>query len=92
MWYSERVGITPIDEKMRETRLRWLGHVKRRSADAPVRKCETIDLTHCKRGRGRPKMRWNEVIKSDLDFIGLTEDMTQDKSLWRSRIKMVDHK
>ena len=77
---------------MRETRLRWFGHVKSRSADEPVRSCETIDLRHCRRGRGRLKTSWNEIIRSDLVFLGLTKDVAQDRSLWLSRIKMVDHR
>jgi len=46
----ERVGVAHIEEKLRETRLRWFGHVKRRSANAPVRRCKAIDLLHCRRG------------------------------------------
>jgi len=26
---NEKVGVAPLEEKMRETRLRWVGHVKR---------------------------------------------------------------
>jgi len=52
----DRVGVAPLEEKLRETRLRWFGHVKRRSVNAPVRRCEAINLLHCRRGRGRPKM------------------------------------
>ena len=53
---------------------------------------EVIDLAQCKRGRGRPKMSWNAVIRSDMKYLGLTEDMTQDRNVWRSRIKIVDHR
>ena len=38
-----------------------------------------IDLSHYRRGRGCPKMSWNEVIRSDMKFMGLTEDMAQDR-------------
>ena len=65
----ERVGVAPLEEKMRETRLRWYGHVKR-SVDAPVRRCEAINLLHYRKGRGRSKMSWNEVIRSNMKFMG----------------------
>ena len=74
---------------MRETRLRWFGHIKRSSVSAPVRKCEAIHLSYCRRGRGRPKLSWNEVVRSDMKF---TEDMIQDRNLWRSSIKLLEHR
>ncbi|XP_019235312.1 PREDICTED: uncharacterized protein LOC109215660 [Nicotiana attenuata] len=40
----DKVGVVPLEEKMREARLRWFGHVKRRNTDAPVRRCERLDL------------------------------------------------
>jgi len=64
---------------------------KRRSVNVPVRKYEAINLLHCRRGRGRPKMSWNEVIRSDMKCMGLMGDMAQDRNIWRSRIKIVDH-
>jgi len=45
-----------IVNEMRESRLRWFGHVKRRSVNAPVRRYETINLMHYRRGRGQSKM------------------------------------
>ena len=64
----------------------------RRSASASVRRCEEIDLAQFKRGRGRPKMSWNAVIRNDMKYLGLTEDMAQDRNVWRFRIKIVDHR
>jgi len=89
---KERVRVAPLEGKLRETRLSWFGHVKRRSVNAPVRKYEAINLLHCRRGRERPKMSWDEVIRRDMKLMGLTDDMTQAKNLWRSAIKIVDHK
>ena len=86
------MGVAPLEDKLRETRLRWFGHVKRNSVDAPVRRCEAINLLHCKRGRGRLKMSCNEVIRSNMKFMGVTEDMAQDRNLWQSRIKIIDHR
>ena len=88
----ERVRVTPIEDKLRETRLRWFGHVKRRSVNALVRICEAINPLQCRRGRGRPKMSWTKVIRSDMKFVGLTKHMTQDRNMWRSKIKILDHR
>ncbi|PHT71523.1 Transcription factor HBP-1b(c1) [Capsicum annuum] len=41
--------------KMRKERLRLFGHVKRRGADAPVGRCERLDIVGTRRGRRRPK-------------------------------------
>jgi len=86
----ERVGIAPLEDKMREIRLRWFGHVKRRSVSAPMRRCEAFDILQCRRGRGRPKTSWNTVIRSDMKCLGLTEDMAQDRNTWRVRIRIID--
>jgi len=82
--------VAPIEEKMRKSRLRCFGHVKRRSVVAPVRRCESIDLPDGKRGRGRPKKSLDEVIREDLKVVDLTEDLAQDRRLWRNRIRILD--
>ena len=41
---------------MREHRLRWFGHVRRRPIDASVRRVEKINIEQGKKLRGRPKM------------------------------------
>jgi len=74
---------------MRDTRLRWFGHIRRRLRDALVRRCETIECLDY-RSRGRPKKRWNEVIRYDRKTLGLVEDITPDRKFWRARIKVMD--
>ncbi|PHT33217.1 hypothetical protein CQW23_29554 [Capsicum baccatum] len=83
----EKVGVTPVEYKMREVRLRWFGHVMRRGMDAPVRRCERLPLDGFRRGRGRPKKYWGEVIRRDMEQLQLTEDMTLDRKIWRTRIR-----
>ena len=68
--------MTPIEDKIREVRFRWFDHVRRRSMDAPVKRCENIDSLDCKRSRGRPKKSWSKVIRHDLKTLGLVGDMT----------------
>ena len=86
------VKVAPIEDKMRETRLRCFSYVKRRSVDAPVRRCEIISIPEGKRGRGRPKKSLDEMVREDLKVIGLTEDLTQDRKLWRDRIRILDRR
>ncbi|KAF3625587.1 putative vacuolar protein sorting-associated protein 54-like isoform X3 [Capsicum annuum] len=40
----DKVGVAAVEDKMREVRLRWFGHVMRRGTDAPVRRYERLAL------------------------------------------------
>jgi len=71
----EKARVFPLEENMREAKLRWFGHVKMMSVNTQVRRCEVINLMHCTRERGRQNRSWNEVIKGDLKFVGLKLDM-----------------
>ncbi|XP_070022910.1 uncharacterized protein [Nicotiana sylvestris] len=84
----DKVGEAPVEDKMREARLRWFRHVKRRGVDALVRRCERLALEGQRRGRYRPKKYWGEVIRRDMALLQLTEDMTIDRNVWRLRIKI----
>ena len=50
-----KIGMTFIVDKMREVRLRWFGHIRRRPRDALVRRCETIECPEYRKSRGMPK-------------------------------------
>ncbi len=52
----EKVRVVPIEYKLREWRLRWFGHVKRRHTESPIRQVEHIKLEDRKKIRGRPKL------------------------------------
>mgnify|MGYP007039560898 CR=1 FL=1 len=57
------VKVASIEDKMRETRLRWYGYMKRRSVDAPMRRGKRINIPNGRRGRGRSKKSLNKVIR-----------------------------
>jgi hypothetical protein len=86
----KKVGVAPIENKMRENRLRWFGHIRRRPNDAPVRRMEKWENILVKRGRGRPRKTWMEVIRKDMNALNLTEDMALDRNEWRRRIHVED--
>ena len=84
------VGVAPIEDKMREYRLRWFGHVERRPIDAPVRRVEKIDIEQGKKLRGRPKMTGLEVVTKDMKLLELEERMMADRNVWRRKIHVLD--
>ena len=57
--FRDKLGVTTISEKMRENRLRWFGHMQRKTFTAPVRRVESI-IIEGKRSRGRPSRTWDE--------------------------------
>ena len=75
------IKVVSIEDKMREIRLKWLGHAKRMSVNVPMRRCERINILNGKKERGQPKKSLNEVIRNDLKVVGLTEDMAKDMRL-----------
>ncbi|GJU40600.1 putative pre-mRNA-processing factor 6-like [Tanacetum coccineum] len=85
--FRTNLQVVNIVNKMREGRLRWFGHVKRRPQSAPVRRVEPLTVNGARR-RGRPKLRWEDRLKTDLKELLLSEDMTSDRSEWRTRIRV----
>ena len=49
-------GVVLIDEKLRESHLRWFGYVHRREINVPVRTSELIYIEGARKGRGKKKI------------------------------------
>jgi hypothetical protein len=81
----DRLGIAPIEEKLVQHRLRWFGHVQRRPPEAPVRYGVSRN-TNGRKGRGRPKLTWEEAIKRDLKSWDVPRDMCLDRKAWKAAI------
>ncbi|GJR62190.1 ataxia telangiectasia mutated family protein [Tanacetum coccineum] len=77
--FRTNLQVVTIVNKMREGRLRWFGHVKRRPQSAPVRRVKPLTVDGARR-RGRPKLRWEDRLKTDLKELLLSEDMTSDRN------------
>ncbi|XP_019253945.1 PREDICTED: uncharacterized protein LOC109232645 [Nicotiana attenuata] len=65
----DMVGVAPVEDKLRELRLRLFEHVKRRDIAAPVRRCERLTIADLRKGKGRPKRYWHEVIRQDMSLL-----------------------
>jgi hypothetical protein len=59
----DKLRVAPIQDKLVQHRLRWFGHIQRRPPEALVR---NNILSRPRRGRGRPRLTWEEAIKRDL--------------------------
>ncbi|KAM2693357.1 hypothetical protein EV2_007535 [Malus domestica] len=85
-----KVGVAEIVGKLRENQLRWFGHVQRRPTNAPIRRYDYGTEVQGRKGRGRPRKTLDETLRKDLEYLDLTEDMTQDQAQWRSKIHIAD--
>ncbi|XP_059311654.1 uncharacterized protein LOC132063211 [Lycium ferocissimum] len=56
----DKVGVATVEDKMREARLRWFGHVHRRCTDAPVQRCERLARDGFWRDKMYPQKRKRE--------------------------------
>ncbi|GKD63938.1 hypothetical protein Tco_1306046 [Tanacetum coccineum] len=79
--FRAELDVDSIIDKMREGRLRWFGHFKRRPQTAPVRRFEALLVEGSKR-RVRPKLRWEDKLNLDMKELLLSEDMTSDRNTW----------
>ena len=74
---------------MRESRLRWYGHVKRREDAYVGRRVLEMELPG-KRKVGRPKRRFMDAVKEGMKEVGVTEEDVHDRSNWRRKIRCGD--
>lgn len=78
-----------IAGKIKENRLKWFEHVKRRNNDDIVKKICEIRVDG-NRGRGSPKLKWMRVIAKEMKACKIYENMVKDREEWRKIIQVVD--
>nr|GFB07876.1 putative cytochrome P450 [Tanacetum cinerariifolium] len=75
--FRAKLDVDSIFVKMREGRLRWFGHVKKRPKTTSVKRVEVILVDDSKR---RGKLRWDDRLKQDMKKLLLFEYMTSDRN------------
>ena len=80
------VKVEQLGMKMRKGRLRWYGHVMRRDQEYVGRKMMEMELPG-KRRRGRPKRRFLDAVKEDMQEVGVKETDVEDRKMWRMMIR-----
>ena len=77
----QRVKVVELREKIRESKLRWYGHVKRKEKDEFVRwSAEVREMGT--RKRGRPRKRWMDCVRGDSKVVDLSR--VSDRRQWRA--------
>ena len=83
--------IAKLRDKLRNARLRWYGHVKRREEDyVGKRMMEMAAPGRIK--RGRPKRRWMDLMREDIEKVGAREGDEVDRVKWRILSRCGDSK
>ena len=82
----QEMGLENILDSIRRQRLRWFGHVRRKSESEWVKKVTDMEVSG-KRAVGRQRKTWRDVIAEDLKSVGAQEADTHDRQKWRSIIK-----
>ncbi|WMV43725.1 hypothetical protein MTR67_037110 [Solanum verrucosum] len=83
-----QVGVTFVAGKMREARLRWFGYVKKRCADAPVRRCERTKDGKATRAQvtmmpiGTPKVPYRNPTDSSWQWVDLWNALYRERVIF----------
>ena len=83
----ELTRLAPITSFVRAQRLRWAGHLARMDPNCLLRR--VFDGTpEGRRPRGRPRLRWSDCVRSDLEQLGVENPrnwtaLAQDRRRWR---------
>ncbi|XP_069988636.1 uncharacterized protein [Penaeus vannamei] len=82
---SKKIGNHEHHAQCMEARRRWFGHVKRRAEEYAGRSL-LERAPPGRRRRGRPKLRWIDYLRKDLEDIKPKEEDALDRETWRKRI------
>ncbi len=78
-----------INEKVREIWMRRYGHVMRMQEANPVNKVMNMEIEGTS-SRGRPRKRWKDNVKKEMDYFQVKAKDTEERHLWRRKTKAAD--
>ena len=79
------LGINCVADVVRRGRLRWFGHLKRKSVDDWVSACRGL-VVEGTRGRGRSRKTWEQCVEDDMKMLGLHPEWAVFRDMWRDLI------
>ena len=81
--------ITKLGNKLRNARLRWYGIVKKRE-EGYVGKTMMEMVVLGRRKRGRPRRRWMDLAREDMEMVGAKEGDEVDREKWKILLRCDD--
>jgi hypothetical protein len=89
---NDLYSLPNIVRVIKSRRIRWAGHVARIGEDRGVHRV-LVGKPEGNRPLGRPKRRWEDNIKMDLQQVGGAHgdwmELAQDRDRWRARLGTV---
>ena len=89
---NDLYSLPKIVRVVKSRRMRWAGHVARMGEDRGVHRV-LVGKSEGKRPLGRPRRRWEDNIKMDLQEVGGGHgdwmQLAQDREGWRALVGMV---
>ena len=79
------LGINCVADVVRRGRLRWFGHLERKSVDDWVSACRGL-VVEGTRGRGRSRKTWEQCVRDDMKLLGLHPEWAVFRDMWRDLI------
>jgi hypothetical protein len=91
---NDLYSLPNIVRVVKSKRVKWVGHVARMGEDRGVYRV-LVGKPEEKRPLGKPRRRWEDNIKMDLQKVGwVREDwmeLAQDRDRWRALVSTVRH-
>ena len=78
------LGINCVADVVRRGRLRWFGHLERKSVDDLVSSCRRL-VVEGARGQGRSRKTWEQCVK-DMELLDLHSEWAIFRDVWRDLI------
>ena len=75
--------IAKLGDKLRNARLRWYGHVKKREEGYVGKTIMEMAVVPGGRKSGRPRGRWMDLAREDMKRIGAKEGDEVDREKWK---------
>ena len=73
-----RLNVEEVADVVRRGRLRWFGHLERKSESDWVSACSYLEVD-CHKRKGRSRKTWGECVKNDLKHLGLERAWAHDR-------------